>query len=169
MRADAVLSITGRDVEEKEVALKFDQATFTWHLLGNAEDFERSKERQEVLDLLRDADEPLTPKKIAKHLGRNHGATKKLLFTMYKSGEVKKKRYGEYISGNSGNFGNSENMVTPVKAGKSHRVTQGVTGMKRNKTLKFKVKDESVTRVTKGKKFRSSSGKQSRKKLELVR
>ncbi len=44
-RADAVLFVTGRDVNESENALEFDDETAAWILLGDADEYRQSKER----------------------------------------------------------------------------------------------------------------------------
>lgn len=70
--ANAVMKITGRDVEETDYALDFDAHTGTWSLLdGPAEDYELGDTRRAILQLIRDAG-PLTPKEIADELGLKH-------------------------------------------------------------------------------------------------
>jgi hypothetical protein len=53
-QADASLFVTGRDVEEQDLALRWEKDdVLAWSLLGNADDFRRSKERQEILETLK--------------------------------------------------------------------------------------------------------------------
>jgi len=59
-------------VEEQNLALKWDPLTTQWVLLGDAEEVKRSQQRNEILALLAEAGEPLTPKQIADLLGKNH-------------------------------------------------------------------------------------------------
>ena len=50
---EATLFVTGRDIEqEQQFALRFDPLTAMWTQVGNAEEVRRTKERQEILDLL---------------------------------------------------------------------------------------------------------------------
>jgi hypothetical protein len=112
-RADATLFITGRDVEEQEIALNWDASIGTWKMLGDAADYRLSEERKAVKDVLGKSDEPLTPKETADRLGKNHNSVKKLMFDMSNDGQIKNLGRGKYTlignSGNSGNFGNSGN------------------------------------------------------------
>lgn len=66
---DAVLIVLPREQEEAELALSFDARISTWVLVGNAEDFAKTKERQEILDVLREAEGPLTVNEIHEGLG----------------------------------------------------------------------------------------------------
>lgn len=73
--ADAKLHITGRDVEERNLALSLDQGR--WTLLdGSAEDHERGETRRRVLDLLTEQG-PMTPKQVADVLDIGHELAKK--------------------------------------------------------------------------------------------
>ncbi len=96
-QADAVLYATGRDFEERELALSFDPVTTTWNILGTAAEYRMTKERREILDVLREADGPMRPKEIAEALGKKYEVVAKTLQRMSKSGEVRKDTYGKYI------------------------------------------------------------------------
>ena len=87
-RADATMFITGRDIDEQDLALRFDQLTGTWSILGDAEDYRRTKERDEVVQLLRSAGEALSTKEIADRLGQTHGSIRTRLSRMQKDGDV---------------------------------------------------------------------------------
>ena len=103
---DATLHATGRDFEDQEIALKWNKEVMGWRLLGDAAEFKRSNERQEVIALLRTSD-PLTPKAVSELLGRQHAATKKLLWTMARDGDLQVDGKGGYsLPRNSGNPGN---------------------------------------------------------------
>jgi len=52
-RADAVLHVTGRDVEESELAMTWNAEAASWMVCGDAREFRRSKEREEVLEVFR--------------------------------------------------------------------------------------------------------------------
>ena len=59
--ADATLYVTGRDVDEQELALRFAPETGTWELLGDAAEYGLGETRKEILDAIR-AHGSLTPK-----------------------------------------------------------------------------------------------------------
>ncbi|HHV63231.1 MAG TPA: AAA family ATPase [Firmicutes bacterium] len=95
-QADAELLITGRDIEEKEIALTFDLQTGGWTILGDAEEYRMSKERREILKTLREAGEVLTPKAIADQLGRKETNIRFLLNKLVQEGQVIRVGYGKY-------------------------------------------------------------------------
>ncbi|SFT21980.1 AAA family ATPase [Methylobacterium sp. yr668] len=87
----------GRDIEEVERALTFDKTTGQWTMLGAAADVRRSDERKIILDVLRDASEPMSPKEImiAATLD-NRNALDLMLYKMSKAGEIEKPKRGFY-------------------------------------------------------------------------
>jgi hypothetical protein len=87
-QADATLFITGRDVEEQGLALKFHPKEGLWELLGDAAEYAKSQERLNIINLLREQG-PKTPTEIAKILGKKSNTIKGLLFKMANDGEVK--------------------------------------------------------------------------------
>ncbi len=87
-RADATLYIRGRDVPEADHALSFDPVTCCWTLLGDATEYRTSEERKAIIDLLRDAPDPVTPKAIADALSTKPANTRYLLHRMVKDGVV---------------------------------------------------------------------------------
>jgi hypothetical protein len=87
-KADATLSISGRDVEEQELALKFHPQDGLWELLGDATEYARSQQRLEISAHLKESG-PQTPKEIAKELGKPYGNIKKMLQRMAQDGELK--------------------------------------------------------------------------------
>lgn len=95
-RMDATLFITGRDTEEQETALQFDASLGLWCLLGSAEEYRLSRERQAVLDVLREAGEPLGPKAIAEALGKKEANIRFLLTKLVQEGAVRRVGYGQY-------------------------------------------------------------------------
>ncbi len=94
-QADAVLFATGRDIDETETALHFDKATGLWTALGNAEDYRRSQERNEIIKLLA-ANDPMTPKDVAEALGKNNSTVRALLRKMVMAGEIQHASDGRY-------------------------------------------------------------------------
>jgi AAA domain-containing protein/winged helix-turn-helix DNA-binding protein len=94
--ADAVLHVTGRDVEEQELALKFDKDTGRWSIIGDAAEHRQSETRRRVFGLL-SAQGALTPKDIAEELGLKRNAVKQLLLRMLREGAVKGAGGGRYV------------------------------------------------------------------------
>jgi len=93
--ADAVLKITGRDVEDQELALKFHRDIGTWNVLGAARDYALSQERRDILLVLKEAG-PKTPKQLVKILGKTGEAVRILLLRMKAAGEVFINSEGKY-------------------------------------------------------------------------
>jgi AAA domain len=94
--ADAVLQITGRDVEEAEYALRFSPDIGTWTLLeGPAANYEVSDARRQILGVLSDR-ASATPKEVAEIIERDHEAVKKTLQRMFKDGDVNNDGSGRY-------------------------------------------------------------------------
>lgn len=151
--ADATLYITGRDLtEEKDVALQKDVYA-GWVLLGDAAEYQQTKERREILNVLAESKTPMKPKEIAEAIGKNQGAIRRLLGKLEKEGLIKSPSYGKYILGNTGNSGNSSNTGnsgnTSQKEGKS--VTEcyrSLPGAVTVKTPFEQGKIETVTGVT---------------------
>lgn len=131
--ADASLFVTGRDVEERELALKWDVLIYAWRLLGNADEFCHSAERKEIIDLLRIHKEGMSPKKVADTLGRDSNATRQLIWKMSQGGgplrAVKRGRY--VLADNIANTSNVEEdiddffgyPVTDVTGNQEHQAT----------------------------------------------
>lgn len=93
----ATLYGRGRDIEEIETAVDFDQRTCRWRILGNATDVRRTDERRAILFVLSEADEPLPPKEIMIEAElTNRNALDILLHKMVKAGEVTKAGRGLY-------------------------------------------------------------------------
>jgi len=96
-RADAVLHVSGRDIEERELAITFDEQTGDWTLAGDAEAFRLTWERQEIIDVLHDLirqNVPTTPLKITEaiNVGRetkkSRESVRYLLHKMTQAGDI---------------------------------------------------------------------------------
>jgi len=88
---DAVLSITGRDVTEKELALTFDATHCKWRVLGNTKDMAATRERQEILETLISVKRPLKSSDIAVYVGKSNEAVRRLLYRMVDDGTLIRK------------------------------------------------------------------------------
>jgi hypothetical protein len=92
----ATLAGRGRDIEEVNTAVMFEKLTCKWRVLGEATEVRRTDERKAILSLLIESDEPMTPDKIAKAIGKPRNGVDQLLFKMAKAGEVEKASRGKY-------------------------------------------------------------------------
>lgn len=95
-RADAILHVIGRDIEEAEKALSFDGQTGTWTLVGEAEEFRRSEQQAAIIRAILDAGDSLSPKDLEEVLGKKRGAIKMLLHRMAKEGTLIADGTGKY-------------------------------------------------------------------------
>jgi hypothetical protein len=96
-KADANLLVTGRDVEERELALQFDGVTGTWRYLGNAYEYGRSQEQVAVLEALKEAGEAMSLKDISAILKKKNDTVFHLMKGLLRDGVVKKEGHGKYI------------------------------------------------------------------------
>ena len=97
-QTEATLFVTGRDIErEQHLALSFDTPTALWSVIGNAEEVGRSRARQQMLDLLHEQPEGMSPREVAEALEKNYHTTRSLLRKMEETGEVMQ-RYGKYLA-----------------------------------------------------------------------
>ena len=80
----------GRDIEEVESAVEFDRTTCRWRVIGEVSEVRRSDERTQILDILRDATEPMSPSDLSGALGWSSNNVRVMLFRMLKAGEVVK-------------------------------------------------------------------------------
>lgn len=95
--SEAVLAVTGRDVEEQELALQWDAERTQWTIAGNAEDFRISKERKAILDILQANPTGLGPKSIAGALAKPVSNIKYLLNQMVADSQIAQTERGRYI------------------------------------------------------------------------
>ena len=132
-RADAYLHVTGREVEEEaELALRWDTDLASWTLVGDAEEYRLSEERQAVLGALGRAGGPMSPKEIAEALDRSHGSVKVLLGQMVRAGQVDNPFYGKYTLPSANPFspysanseGNAEDVSKEGKQSKDSDYTR---------------------------------------------
>jgi 5S rRNA maturation endonuclease (ribonuclease M5) len=137
-QADASLFITGRDVEEQDLALRWEKEDLlSWTLLGKAEDFRRSSERQAILDTV-EAMPGSAPRDIADALGKTPGSVRYLLFQMVRDAEVRFRNGVYYSTANDPNSlprararetnANSANVSSQIVRGSPDTSTKTLTG-----------------------------------------
>jgi biotin operon repressor len=119
----------GRDIPEIDTAVQFNKDTCKWSVLGLASEVRRTDERTQILDVLKEADEPMSPTEIADALGVPRNNIKQLLFKMAKAGEVTKSRQrGRYIHPDRSDPDNSDgphNHDNPVTRGGNREGDEG--------------------------------------------
>lgn len=92
----AIVKVTGRDVEERELALAFDAHTGSWLLLdGPAVLHDVSDTRRVILEAL-SAGESLTPAEIAKGTGLDHDLVRQTVRRMDGDGQLMTAGRGRY-------------------------------------------------------------------------
>lgn len=110
-KADAALLITGRDVEEQELAFQFvlnEQRGHAWAAIGDAATLRISAERQAILDVVT-SQPALTATEIAAAAGKSSGNVRYLLFRMVRDGQVRnhENRYFPSLFTNTANTANA--------------------------------------------------------------
>jgi hypothetical protein len=95
-QADATLHVTGRHVQERELALKFAPEAGTWVLLGGAAEYAIGETRKQILDAVH-AHGELTPKQLSAVTTVGHELAKKTMQRMATDGQLVAKR-GGYIA-----------------------------------------------------------------------
>jgi DnaB-like helicase N terminal domain/AAA domain len=115
-QTDATLHVSGRDIEDDSaLALRWDNTTAQWVLLGKADEVKASNERQEIMTLYREEKRAMGPKEVAENLGKfgEYARIKQLMYRMAKDGDLQVTGRGLYtlpaltlIPGGKGNEGN---------------------------------------------------------------
>jgi hypothetical protein len=100
------LYVRGRDVEEKETAVRF--LSGAWSIIGEAAEVRRSDERALIIATLQDHGEPMTPAEIVSATGRPRVNIQKLLGKMAKAAELFKVGRGRYWTEDTGNSGHTD-------------------------------------------------------------
>ena len=99
-KAKGELYITGRDVQERRVALGRDVDHPTWVNLGELEHFNVDEHHRLVMEALRESPSPLGPTAIAEATKLNINTVKKLIKRMMEKDEICKAEYGKYTDHN---------------------------------------------------------------------
>jgi hypothetical protein len=96
-RADAFLHVTGREIEEEaELALRWDSGLASWTLMGDAEEYRVSQERQDIIRVLEESGVPMTPTEVAEILDKKVNTVKYLMWKMFKDGQLSSTGDGRY-------------------------------------------------------------------------
>jgi len=113
---DAVLQLSSRDLEDKELELHFDSETQSWVMLGQADEYRLTPERQEVVNFLREQGGPVKLDVIARALNKERTNISNLLKVLVEQGLVERPKYGFYQirNGTSETSGTVEDSETNV-------------------------------------------------------
>ncbi len=118
-KADAVLHITGRDVEDQQLGIKWDPMTVQWSLMGDAETFRESLERQKIKKILAESGGvALGVRDITHGIGGKEGNVKRMLYRMAEEGQIRNVGEGKFLpitrESDAGSSPTSVTRVTPV-------------------------------------------------------
>jgi hypothetical protein len=117
MSVQCKLHVIGRDNEDKELILDWNSGTFGWTLARDAEQFELSPERKEVINLLlRASPARITPKQVAETLNRNENSTRKMMNRMNNDGQIDNDGLGNYTVINKNNKRESQVSLLSLKS-----------------------------------------------------
>ncbi|HNS91237.1 MAG TPA: AAA family ATPase [Deltaproteobacteria bacterium] len=95
-KGNTILHITGRDVEEVELAIELDGRMLAWRLLGERSEVKSTHEQQRVYNALKESHDALSPSEIADITGLNVGTVKKILPKFMEDQSVERTTYGRY-------------------------------------------------------------------------
>ncbi len=96
-KGNTILHITGRDVEEIELAIELDGRMLTWRLLGERSVVKATNDQQRIYNAIRESPEALSPKEIADITGLKVGHIKKTLAKFMEDRSIQRTTYGRYI------------------------------------------------------------------------
>jgi hypothetical protein len=124
--ADATLHITGRDVAEQELALRFAPDAGTWALLGDAAEYGLGETRKVILAAVA-AHKTLSPKGVADVTNVSYETAKKTMQRMFNDGQLAANK-GQYSRPAASPLSNvSRVSLEPLQAASSGLVTSDQT------------------------------------------
>ncbi len=105
------LKIVGRDVQQIELLLKFEKEITSWIIDGEAQEYQVSEERKNILALLANHKKPMGIREISTAINKNENAVRQLLQKLYCNRDVLRANRGMYkISDNNNNIDNNGNI-----------------------------------------------------------
>jgi hypothetical protein len=90
------LEITGRDISELELAIKFSPEIGTWQLLGDATWWSVSEQRSQIIEVMKDLKGPVGAQELADALGWKVSNVRFHLMRMHRDGVVERVKRGLY-------------------------------------------------------------------------
>jgi hypothetical protein len=94
-QVDGTLTLTGRDIEEQEIALRFHGQEGLWELMGDAAECAMSQQRQDIINILRQ-NGPKTAKELSELTDKKISTIRKTLWRMSNNAEVKLDKRNRY-------------------------------------------------------------------------
>jgi hypothetical protein len=91
-----ILHGRGRDLIDIEKAMSFDPDSCLWRITGDAAAVTRSKGRQQILDAIAQASEPIGPRDIADITSMRSQNVRQLLHKLLAEGAIEKAGHGKY-------------------------------------------------------------------------
>lgn len=113
---EATLWITGRDVDEGKLAMRWDNDLASWALVGSADDYARTKERRDIIRVLVDSGQALNARDVASVLKRKPETIRQRMWQMCQAGEISSVGDGRYMAISVTHNGRN---ATPVTTGTS--------------------------------------------------
>jgi len=95
-KQDGTLIVSGRDVEETELALKFSGDLLSWNVLGHANEIKSTELKQRLFDAIRGYGTPFTPRQIAAAAEFSEAYVKRMLPYLIREENVRKLSRGQY-------------------------------------------------------------------------
>lgn len=96
LEREARLSVTGRDIEERELALEFDPSCGVWSVLGDAAAVAATENQRRLVEALRAAGGQARVRELAALAGWSDGATKQVCLRLVASGVLARPTVGVY-------------------------------------------------------------------------
>jgi hypothetical protein len=98
-KPNATLKVTGRDLEEREIALQWDAALFSWQCLGDAQEVAKGTVQQQILETLAALGGQATMTELAEALGKPTSNVSRELQELVTKGKVKRgERNGRQVA-----------------------------------------------------------------------
>ncbi len=120
--ADAVIHVDGRDIEEPAaLALRWDASMCSWFSMGNAEEMAKTKERQDIIDILAEYPDGLKASEMSDLLKKRNDATRYLLAKLKQDGLIiMQKNYKYVLSPDEEREEEQESTVSPSTPSSTH-------------------------------------------------
>ncbi len=93
---DATVQLRSKDIEPTELAMRFELDTKSWAVIGDASEIAKTRERQDILDVMARTDGPMKTGEIARALNKKTDNASHLLSALSREGKVHSTRYGTW-------------------------------------------------------------------------
>lgn len=89
-QSNATLKVSGRDVDDQELAIQFDRDLFCWQLIGNASGVKADTIQSDVIDAITEMGGSATMARIAKWLNKDRSNLHKEIVELVNKGVIKR-------------------------------------------------------------------------------